>query len=164
MKLFLLMCVLSLGTMGYSQDNWRLFRSSEKTAKDTVADEPTDTIRSLEFDKDGKVAIFKDVRINKVTELTRGQLNITKPGFRVQLKLGQTKEEVNSLRAAFLRIYSDHKAHIEYRQPNFILKVGDFYTRQQALEFKYKVIEQFPDAIVIKDNIELPKLPEAATE
>ena len=88
----------------------------------------------------------------------KGNRNLSKPGYRVQILLSHKKNEVNTKRAEFLRHYDDCSAHIIWQQPNFSLKVGDFYTRQQAVEFKYEIVEHFPSAIVVKDNIILPKL------
>lgn len=164
MRILLATALLMVSTAFHAQDeNWRLFKSSDPVAADSVKAEKHDTITSLSSSQ-GAVKIIKDARIDKVTDLERGAVSIKKPGYRVQLKLSQTKEEVNTLRAQFLRIHKDHKSHIEYRQPNFILKVGDFYTRQQATEFKYELLAAFPDATVIKDDIELPKLPEKQVE
>lgn len=154
---------------GFAQEeNWRLFKSSEK-ANDSVYQENSfgldttirkDTIRTIKASNPGTINIHKDPRIAGVTELKKGATVINKPGYRIQLKMSDQKEEVSTIRAQFLKGTTMHKAHMEYVAPNFVLKVGDFYTKQQALEFMYEIKEFFPEALLVRDNIELPKLPD----
>lgn len=157
MRIFLLH-IFCLGMLSaFAQESWTLYQPAggDSVNGDTVL---LDTIRNIEFNGNGQVTINKDPRLDNVTDLKRGNVNLTKPGYRVQIRLCQQKDEVNLLRAKFIQLYDNHNAHVQYNQPNFVLKVGDFYTRQQALEFKYDIAEHFPEAIVVRDNIELPKL------
>lgn len=151
--LFLIFSVLT----GMSQEQWTQPNPNDSTVTDSNLVKQ-DTIRSLQMALPGKVTIYKDPRIDQVNQLERGNVRLTKTGYRVQILLSQNKEEVNSLKAKLIKKHDEHNVYVNWQQPNFSLKIGDFYTRQQAVEFKYEVSKEFPAAIVVKDNIELPKL------
>jgi hypothetical protein len=142
-----------------AQEQWTLQSTHDSLAEIAADTAQYDTIRSIEFTNEGKVTIHKDPRIDQVTLLERGNVTLIKSGYRVQVMLSQKKDEVNQLRAKFIKQNRGHNVYIVWQQPNFSLKIGDFYTRQQAMEFKYEISEQHPAAIVVKDNIQLPKLP-----
>jgi len=142
-----------------AQEQWTLQSTHDSLAEIAADTVQYDTIRSIEFTNAGKVTIHKDPRIDQVTLLERGNVTLTKSGYRVQVLLSQKKDEVNQLRAKLIKQNREHNVYIIWQQPNFSLKIGDFYTRQQALEFKYEISEQYPAAIVVRDNIQLPKLP-----
>ncbi len=141
-----------------AQEPWTLYQPSDQDSTVMTDTVKLDTIRAIDFNKRGQVTIYKDSRIDAAAQLDKGPVKMQRPGYRVQIRLSQDREEINLLRAKFLKIYDTHTAHVQYDQPNFTLRVGDFYTRQQALEFKYEIAEHFPSAIVIEDSIELPKL------
>jgi len=157
MRGIILFIAIITSVSAIAQEDWTRYQPTDSTAiaADTVQ---YDTVRKIHFNKNGAVTINKDARIDHLTDLKRGNIKISKTGYRVQIRLSQQKDEINLLRARFIKTYDNYSAHVDYNQPNFVLKVGDFYTRQQALEFKYEIAEQFPAAIVVKDNIELPKL------
>ncbi|MFT7613514.1 MAG: hypothetical protein ACI9J3_002489 [Parvicellaceae bacterium] len=157
MRGIILFIVIIASVSAIGQEEWTGYQPTDSivVAGDSIQ---YDTVRQIDFNKNGTVTINKDARIDHLTDLKRGNKTIMKTGFRVQIRLSQQKDEINVLRARFISSYENHRAHVDYNQPNFVLKVGDFYTRQQALEFKYEIAEIFPAAIVVKDNIELPKL------
>jgi hypothetical protein len=155
---FFLILILQFCTVP-AQEQWTLQPTPDSLAEKAVDTVECDTIRNIEFTNEGTVTIHKDPRIDQVTLLERGSVNITKSGYRVQVLLSQKKDEVNALRATLIKQNSEHNVYIIWQQPNFSLKIGDFYTRQQAMEYKYEISKQYPSAIVVKDDIQLPKLP-----
>ena len=159
MKKGIVLLGLLISTCALAQEPWGVYTPTN-TSHSTSDSVQLDTIKTIDFNKNGSVTINKDARIDKATDLQKGNIKMVKSGYRVQIKLSPSKDEVNRLRARFIQIYDKTPAHVEYNQPNFVLKVGDYYTRQQALEFKYEIAENFPAAIVVRDKIELPKLPE----
>ncbi len=156
--LLLAFVLLGLGTSAQdTEPDWRLYH--KPTTANNGDSTSYDTITSVDFNKTGVVTYKKDPRIASVNEKLKDNLTIELPGYRVQLKLSQDRTSVNLDRARFLKLETDHKAHVDYNAPNFLLKVGDFSTRQQAVELKYELQEIFPGAIVVSDGIELPNLP-----
>ena len=158
MKTTIVLLAVMFALESFAQEAWTLYRPVDSTTEATTDTIKIDTIYALDFSNTGVVNVYKDSRIDSITSLKKGNINLSKPGYRVQILLSHKKNEVNTKRAEFLRYYDEHNAHIIWQQPNFSLKVGDFYTRQQAVEFKYEIVKHFPAAIAVKDNIILPKL------
>jgi len=45
-----------------------------------------------------------------------------------------------------------------FQSPYYKVRVGDFRSRMDAEGFKQKIINDFPDSFVVKDEINFPEL------
>lgn len=107
-------------------------------------------------DTTGSLVVHQDDRISALMD-TLQNVEIPLEGYRIQLSFGR-KEEVNTIRTAFLQQYPDYGAYISWLQPNFRLRVGDFRTRLQAERFLWELREDFQGSYIVRDEIELPPL------
>lgn len=111
----------------------------------------------------GSVTIHKDTRldqrINEYGEIippnTQAQIN----GYRIQLAFEQSKVELEKQRDKFMTAYPTIETYIIYRAPNFFLKAGNFRTKLEAEKIKFEVENDFPTSTVVKEKIDLPKIP-----
>ncbi|MDA9261937.1 SPOR domain-containing protein [Flavobacteriales bacterium] len=157
-KIILSFLVIALLTTGFSQDtsqNWKLYPG--KT--DTVL--PTDTVFGIKHSlKKGTITVVKDSRIDKVSDAMRGGASnhpiIT--GYRVQIISSSTKSTVDSERGKFMSSYSGTKTYIDYKVPNFRLRVGNYRNKLEAQKFQNEIKKAFPYTLVISDSIDLPRL------
>jgi hypothetical protein len=140
---------------------------SPSNGDDTISLIKKDTVVKTSFDlnysnKDGVVNISGDTRINSLIEYNstpqNGQNTVKMAGYRLQIFYDQEKNSVNQKRADYLARYKNEPAYINYKAPNFRLRVGDFRTRLQAENFMNEIKVDWPDAIVVEDDIELPSL------
>ena len=157
-KIILSFLVITLLTSGFSQDssnNWKLFPG--KT--DTVL--PTDTVYGLTLaHKPGTIKVGKDDRIDKVSELMRGGAS-NHPiinGYRVQIISSSTKSIVDSERGRFMSSNSVTRTYVDYKAPNFRLRVGNFRNKLEAQKLQHEIMKDFPNTLVISDSIDLPRL------
>ena len=133
--------------------------------KDTVKKEsPIKVINELiPTESKGEVTINKDERIDAlVKELGTtkpGKANIQIDGYRLQIIASSNKDLVVGERAKFVASYPSVRPYMKYDQPNFRLRVGDFRTKLEAQKLQNELKNAFPYAIVVKDQIELPKIP-----
>lgn len=74
-------------------------------------------------------------------------------GFRVQIFSGPSRSEAVNVQNTFLRQYSDIGAYLNYEEPNYRVKVGDFRTRAQANEFMRKMRGQYSNVFVFVEDI-----------
>lgn len=77
-------------------------------------------------------------------------------GFRVQLcsESGNNARGIaNSIKSNFLRQYDGVPAYLIWESPNFKVRVGDFKNRLDATLFWKQVIENFPQAYVVMDEV-----------
>ncbi len=168
MKQLILLSFLSfvLFTCGFSQEkDLKLY--SPSTGDDSLIVFKKDTVVQTSFNlnysnKDGVVNISGDSRLNSLTEYQgtpqNGQNVVKMAGYRLQIFYDQEKNSVNQKKADYLARYNEKPAYINYKAPNFRLRVGDFRTRLQAESFMNEIKVDWPDAIVVEDDIELPRL------
>lgn len=168
MKQLFLITILSfiVFTSGFSQEkDIKLY--SPSTGEDSLSVLKNDTVVKTGFDlnfanKDGVVNVSGDSRLNSLTEYQgtpqNGQNVVKMAGYRLQIFYDQEKNTVNQKKADYLARYNEKPAYINYKAPNFRLRVGDFRTRLQAESFMNEIKVDWPDAIVVEDDIELPRL------
>lgn len=78
------------------------------------------------------------------------------PGYRIRIfsqsGLG-AKEQQQRVRARFLSLFPDVDAYYRYDEPYFKVYVGDCRTRSEALRLYDRIRKEFPNPILIPDNI-----------
>lgn len=142
----------------------RLFPGSDTTKITPKASNQKITTLSLDFNqsKPGEVKVNKDERIQDLTKFVgtpqKGSPNVQIKGYRVQVFFDSDKDQVNQKRSDYLARHSENPAYVDYLQPNFRLRVGNFRTRLQAQRWQDEIKNDFPDAIIVEDWIDLPKL------
>lgn len=163
---FILLSAFLFSIAGYSQErDLKLY--SPSTGEDSITVFKKDTILKTGFNlnfsnKDGVVNVIGDSRLNSLTEYLgtpqNGQNAVKMSGYRLQIFYDQEKNSVNQKKADYLARYKEQPAYINYKAPNFRLRVGDFRTRLQAESFMNEIRVDWPDAIIVEDDIELPNL------
>lgn len=154
--------ILFLGVV-FGQDStnnssWKLYPTKNDSAKVGVV---TDTIYKLnKSEKLGLVKVTKDSRINQVSkDLAGGERQKPKSkGYRIQVISSSTKSVVDTERAKWMAANRQHKTYIDYKAPNFRLRVGNFRTRLEAEKLQNEMKENYPNTLIIADLIDFPEL------
>lgn len=79
-------------------------------------------------------------------------------GFRVQIFFDSGNNSRQAAEATQTRFRSRHPnvpSYLTFREPNFRIRVGDFRTRHEARGFMRQIQADYPNAFVIKDEINL---------
>ena len=76
-------------------------------------------------------------------------------GYRIQLTSSNNRKGVLDMKAQFSIQFPNVKAYIEYQQPSFKLRIGDFESRISAYAFQQEILYAFPNAFIVQDNISL---------
>ncbi len=82
-------------------------------------------------------------------------------GYAIQiasLSGANAKNEAIVLRSDFLQAYPDISVYMKYKSPNFIVLAGDCRNKSEALRIKNIIKESYPNAFIIQDMIQYPKL------
>lgn len=148
--------------LAQEEDNdWKLSKPVGQTTKDSIVKPGNASFQLPSTGKQGKVTVQKDNRIDGLTEFVgtpqNGKVNVTMKGYRIQAYLDKDKNKVNQLRAQYLSAHSEQPAYIDFLAPNFRLRIGDFRTKLDASAYLEQIKVIFPDAIIVMDDIELPK-------
>ncbi len=134
MKIILFMIFMSLFYNGFSQN----YYSNNSTEKKTIDILPNYKVNEL---------------MGKYINMYSNNRAITLPGYRVQISFGMNKDEQIKNRANFLTLFPDVNAYLDYIQPNFLVKVGDFRTKLEAQKMLNTIKINFPTSYIIEDVI-----------
>ncbi len=82
-------------------------------------------------------------------------------GFRVQIFFDSgtySGDRANEVKEEFEENYEAVGAYVTWKAPNYRVRVGDFRSRLEAEKFLRDISENYPNAWVIKDEINFPDL------
>lgn len=81
--------------------------------------------------------------------LTNGEQD----GYRIKIHFGVDREKSKAVRLKFQQKFADISAIEDYQQPNFVILVGDFKTKLEALETLKKIQGEFTSSFIVKSKI-----------
>ncbi len=100
-----------------------------------------------------------DILLKKHIELNRRKQK-TK-GYRVQIFFASNanaKSDAETVRQEFLTQYEGYATYLTYNAPNFIVRVGDFRTKNEALKLYNTLKKEYLTAFIVPDEINFPLL------
>jgi hypothetical protein len=77
-------------------------------------------------------------------------------GYTIQIYTGSSSDDARKLRGKAISLMDDENVELYYDEPNFKVKVGQYYSRLEAQKDYTRLKEEFPMAIVIPDKIPVP--------
>lgn len=83
--------------------------------------------------------------------------NRSSDGFRIQLYYGK-REQAMRLKAEYQDLLKSERVYVEYEQPYFKTKIGDFRTSLEAEKYMRSIGEHCSGCFVVQDEIEFPEL------
>ena len=116
----------------------------------------TDTTLS----ENGRITSINEKGINT---LVREYENILKAkngveGWRVQIMFKSKKEDLKQLKIAFIKLYPEIPAYLEYKAPYYRLRVGNCKTKLEAIKIKQEISKKFPGAYPVPEIINFSQL------
>lgn len=79
-------------------------------------------------------------------------------GFRIQVFSASGPDAKNNAletESEFLKIYEDYPSYTKWNYPNWVVRLGDYRTQLEAMEFHEEIKEMFPASFIVKDEIQL---------
>jgi hypothetical protein len=113
----------------------------------------------------GSIEINTDSNIQQVLD-AYAQLMLEQPGmdgFRIQIfnDSGNNSKQVDmNAKKNFETIFPEIEAYISFEEPNYKVRVGNFRTKLDAEGCRKKIASTYPNAFVVPDFIEFPKIEE----
>jgi len=101
------------------------------------------------------VLVDKNTRLNRKNGLQ---------GYRIQIYSGSgvnARDESNQIREYFLELFPEFDSdlvYFDYQAPYFKVSVGDYRTRNEAVEFYHMLKKNFRSSYIINAKINFPKL------
>lgn len=102
---------------------------------------------------DGNITITQDSKILQLVKRHKELNNNKFRGWRVQIYFNSGQKAMRgaqNIKAKFLARYGKiHRAYMVYNSPYYKIQVGDFRTKAEALFFKDKIKNSFPNSWII---------------
>lgn len=76
-------------------------------------------------------------------------------GYRIQITYTDVRDEVYKSKGAMYREFPELASYVEYEQPYYKLRLGDFKTRLEATHFLQQVIPLYTGAFIVRDKIKI---------
>ena len=116
----------------------------------------TDTTLS----ENGSIISINEKGINALVRKYENILKAKKgvAGWRVQLMFKTKKEELKQLKIAFIKLYPEIPAYLEYEAPYYRIRVGNCRTKLEAIKIKYLISKNFPGAYLVPEIINFSQL------
>lgn len=162
MKSIVFLLFIVSASFSFSQNEWWKTESeSEETTPERVTI-PTNRVENLDNVEPGKVNVVKSSSIEKLIKFKSTAIpphkTPLKDGFRIQLFFDQNRTEVDNARRSILSDDSSAETYIQYKAPNYILLLGNYREELDAERERARRLSEFPEAIIVKDKIEFPKI------
>lgn len=74
-------------------------------------------------------------------------------GYRIQITYTNIRDEVYQGKAAMYKQFPELTSYVEYEQPYYKLRLGDFKDRLEATYYLQQVITLYPGSFIVKDKI-----------
>ena len=110
-----------------------------------------------------KLNIQSDPRIIELLkqEAAQNKKNGTIGGFRLQIYFGSGEKahtEAIKIKTDFLSSNPNVKTYLLFKSPDFIVRIGNFRTKSEALKMQKTLLSQYPNAFIVADEIAFPDL------
>ena len=111
----------------------------------------------------GEIKIVQDEKVDllvsKHIQINQNRSGID--GYRIQIFFDSgtnSKTRAQSIFDSFKNKNPETDAYLTFKAPNYKVRVGDFRTKLDAQRFLNSIIGEYPNAWVIEDMINLPKV------
>lgn len=136
-----------------------LFQLSGYAQENPYNPVPTSTENSIL----NRIDVQQDSRIDSLLIIHK-EMNQRKngaDGYRLEIFFSSgvgAREKAMNVRTDFLTNYPDIPAYMSFSSPDFKIRVGDCRTKSEALQLKEKIKKNYPNAFIVPDIIQFPKL------
>ena len=76
-------------------------------------------------------------------------------GYRIQIMYTDIRTDAYKNKGQMYKDFSDIKSYVEYEEPYYKLRIGDFKTRLEATSYMQQVTPLYPGAFIVKDKIRI---------
>jgi hypothetical protein len=114
----------------------------------------------------GRVEVVADPRLEKMEQsfIKTNKRDQTNDGFRIQVAQTNERAGILKLHSDLTKKYPDIKWYVEFQQPYFRLRAGDYHNRFEALGTVAMLRKEFPNAYLVADRVDLLLDPEKIDE
>jgi len=103
------------------------------------------------------VTYNQDRHISELTDVYKmyNKRNDVTDGYRIQVAFSNDRQEAYNNKSKLYKELPDEKCYVEYEQPYYKLRIGDFLTRLEAYDKLRSVITKYPGAFVVRAKVKI---------
>jgi len=151
-KAFIFFSTMLMVTSVFSQEkDWRLYGTKQQ--EDTVYLN-TDSV-NLTNNIPGQITIIENNRLDTLLSTLQNNPPSLK-GFRVRIYMGISRSSADEIRSVYLKNEFQWQHYLTFKDPNFIVEIGDFMTRLQAEKVKEELTSSFSNPYIVLTVIKPP--------
>ncbi len=111
----------------------------------------------------GEVKIVQDPRIDTLVS-RYVEINDIHPaikGWRIEIFFESgnlSKKKAMEAKSKFVEQFTDVPSYLTFQRPYYKVRVGDFRTKMEAEKFLHDIESNYPQAFIVKDEINFPQL------
>lgn len=153
MKLVFSILLSLIVFVGYSQEtDWRLYKSDQGEKQ---LSNDTNAVR-IPNNKNGEITIYTNSKLDTLLDMLQNKPPELK-GFRVLIYIGNSRKTSDEIRGIYLKKDFQWPFYLTYRDPNFVVEIGDFMTRLQAEKVKEQLSSAFSNPYIVLTAIKFPE-------
>jgi hypothetical protein len=103
------------------------------------------------------VSYHQDPKVSELTDLYKlyNKKNDLGEGYRIQISFVNDRQEAYNNKSKLYKEFPGERCYVEYEQPYYKLRIGDYTTKLQAYDRLRSVIGKYPGAFVVKDRVKI---------
>lgn len=103
------------------------------------------------------VSYHQDHQVTELTDLykTYNNKNDVADGYRIQISFSNDRQEAYNNKSKIYKELPGEKCYVEYEEPYYKLRIGDYMTRLEAYDKLRTVIARFPGAFVVRAKVKI---------
>lgn len=78
-------------------------------------------------------------------------------GFRIQVYAGNKRNNAFNVKSGLISRFPDYSTYLEYKAPNYVVRIGDFMDREDAILFQKILRDTYSGAFIVPDVVKVPK-------
>ena len=79
------------------------------------------------------------------------------PGFRIHIYGGTGRQQALDMKRRALGAFPEITSYLDYLSPNYVVRIGDFIDRDEAVLALREVRATFPGAFLVTDQVKVPR-------
>ena len=103
------------------------------------------------------VSYHVDRKVTELTDLYKAynKSNDLTDGYRIQVSFSNDRQEAYNNKSKLYKELPDDKCYVEYEEPYYKLRVGDYATRMEAYDKLRDILSKFPGAFVVRAKVRI---------
>jgi hypothetical protein len=103
------------------------------------------------------VSYYQDRQVTELTDVYKmyNKKNDVADGYRIQVAFSNDRQEAYNSKSKLYKELPGEKCYVEYEQPYYKLRLGDYTTRLKAYDELRTVITKYPGAFVVRAKVKI---------